>query len=235
MKTTQINRRVFLVGAVSAVAGSVVAGCGAFKRAVNDRINPIANPGNLDGVQFPVPVSSGETRVAVTGSGTYTGQFPDIAPVNQQNRLTFAEFTQTLRSEITYVPAPGTGLPTRIVLNDVSLTVRLGDGSGVVPGPTREVTIPSLRPASGTLTFARVGDTDRYQWDQSGEIRLGSVRVSGDDARRLFALLTEADNNGQTTNTVTAVLSVTADAQGIDRATGAILFTFGAGEARVGI
>lgn len=202
---------------------------------MNDRIDPIANPGNLDGVQFPVPVTSGTTRVPADGTGSYTGQFPDIAPVNQQNRLTFTELSQNLRGEVTYVPGGGTASPTRIILNEVSLAIRLGDGSGVVPGPTREVIIPPLRPASGNLIFERVGESDRYRWNQGGEIRLGPVRVSGDDARRLFALLTEADNQRLQTNTVTAVLSVTSNLEGIENALGAVLFTFGKGEARVGI
>ncbi|MBC8138417.1 MAG: hypothetical protein H8F28_21265 [Fibrella sp.] len=235
MRSIETNRRVFLSMTFSAIAGGAIAGCGAFKNAVNDRIPPIANPGNLDGVQFPVPVTSGATRVPVDGTGSYTGQFSDVAPVGQQNRLTFAEFTQNLRGEIAFVPGGATALPSRIVLNDISLTVTLSDGSGVVPVPTREVRILPLRSASGNLVFERVGDTNRYQWTQSGEIRLGSVRVSGDDARRLFALLTEADNNRQNTNTVTAVLSVGAAFDGVENVSGAILFTFGKGEARVGI
>ncbi|MBC8143150.1 MAG: hypothetical protein H7Y38_17120, partial [Armatimonadetes bacterium] len=107
-------------------------------------------------------------------------------------------------------------------------------GAGVVPGTTRTVVIPSLRPASGSLVFERVGDTDRYV-RTGDEIPLGAVRVSGDDAKRLFTLLTERDNVSQSTNTVTATLSATADAQGVETASGVILLTFGQGVARVGI
>ena len=232
MKNTLSNRRLFL--AQSALLLPVLAGCGAAKRLINDQIPAIANPGNLDGKQFPVSVSPG-SRVPVSGTGTFVGQFPDIPPVGQQNRLTFVEVSQNLRGEIIYVPANGATFPARFVLNDVSLAVTLGDGAGVVIGSTREVVIPALRPALGGLVFERVADTDRYRWNQSGEIRLGSVRVSGDSAKQLFALLTEADNVRLSTNAVSASLSVSADAQGVERAAGAILFTFGKGEARVGI
>ena len=148
-----------------------LAGCGAAKKLVNDQIPAIQNPGSLDGKQFPVPVMS-RSRLAVSGTGSFTGSFPDIAPVGQQNRLTFAQLTQNLRAELTYVPNPGSSVPSRIVLNDVSLTVSLGDGSGVVAGNTREVVIPSLRPSSGNLVFERVGDSDRYV-RTGGEIPLG--------------------------------------------------------------
>ena len=219
--------------AVVALVAVPLAGCGAAKKLVNDQIPAIKNPGALDGKQFPVPVASG-SRALVSGTGSFTGQFPDVSSVRNQNRLTFAELTQNLRPELTYAANPGTPVPSQIVLNDVSLTVSLGDGSGIVPGATREVVIPSLRPSSGSLAFERVGDTNRYVF-AGGEIPLGAVRVSGDDAKRLFTLLTERDDNNQATNTVTATLSASADAQGVDSASGAILLTFGQGEARVGI
>ncbi len=226
----------YLAAALALPLLAPLAGCGAAKRLVNDNIPAIKNPGSLDGKQFPVPVSL-RSRVAVSGTGSFTGSFPDIAAVGQQNRLTFAELTQNLRPELRYVPNPGTPVPSRIVLSDVSLSVSLGDGAGVVPGTTRTVVIPSLRPASGNLVFERVGDSDRYvrNTDNGGEIPLGAVRVSGDAAKRLFTLLTERDNVNQSTNTVTATLSATADAQGVETASGMILLTFGQGVARVGI
>lgn len=229
------TRRFFL--AQSALFVPALAGCSAARQVINDQIPAIENPGSLDGKQFPVPVSSG-SRVAVSGTGTYNGTFPDIPAVGQQSRLNFAELTQNLRGEIGYTPLGGTDFPTRIVLTDVSLTVKLGDGAGIaaiVPSSTRFVTIPSLRPASGSLTFNRIQGTDRYQWDQTGEIPLGAVRLSGGDAKTLFLLLTERDNVNQNTNAVTATFSASADAQGVSTATGVLQFTFGKGVARVGI
>ena len=111
----------------------LLVGCGAAKRLVNDQIPAIQNPGSLDGKQFPVPVAS-RSRVVASGTGTYTGSFSDIAPMGEQNRLNFAQLTQNLRPELRYVPSPGTPVPSRIVLSDVSLSVTLGDGARIAPG-----------------------------------------------------------------------------------------------------
>lgn len=217
----------------------LLAGCGAFKNAVNDRIDPIANPGNLDGKQFPVLVKGGAGAV-LSGIGAFTGPFPDIAPVNRQNLLTFAEFTQNLRGEIQLVPSPSSPtaeliFPAQIVVRRLSLTVRLYEAGSAEAAATRDVAIPELTASSDNLVFARVPDTNRYQWNQPGDVRLGSVRVGGDDAKRLFALLTSVGENGSNTNFVSASLSVVADVAGVGTIDAALLFTFGKGEARVGI
>jgi hypothetical protein len=206
---------------------------------VNDRIDPIANPGNLDGKQFPVLVKGG-AGAALSGTGNFTGPFPDKAPVNRQNLLTFAEFIQNLRGEIQLVPNPASPptelvFPAQIVVRRLSLTVRLYEAGSAEATATREVSIPALTASSDNLFFVRVPDTNRYQWNQSGEIQLGSVRVGGDDAKRLFALLTGVGENGSNTNFVSASLSVDADGNGVSSIDAALLFTFGKGEARVGI
>ena len=233
------SRRLFIVHAATTLAIPAIAGCGAFKNAVNDRIDPIRNPGNLEGKQFPVPLTAASSGT-VSGSGTYSGPFPDIAPVNRQNLLTFAELVQNVQGEITVYPnstlLPETTVyPAQIVFRDISLTVRLSEAAGAADASVLEVTIPALKPSSQSLVFARVADTNRYRWTGSGEIPLGAVRVGGSDAKRLFSLLTSADPEGRTTNYVSASLSVVADAAGIENTVSAFLFTFGTGEARVGI
>lgn len=237
MKSVEVSRRVFVTSGLSALAVGMTAGCGAFRNAVNDRIDPIANPGNLDGKQFPVVVTSRGTGT-VSGAGTFTGPFPDIAPVNRQNLLSFADFTQNLRGEIQLVPnpslLPAEPLPMRLIVRGVSLDVRLYEGGSAEATATREVTLPALQSADN-LVFDQVPGTNRYQWNQPGEIRLGSVRVGGDDAKRLFSLLTSVNSNGANTNFVSATLSASVDAEGVERGTGAVLFTFGKGEARVGL
>lgn len=233
------NRREFLVQTASVLSIPLLSGCGAFKNAVNDQINPIANPGNLDGKQLPVLVKGGSGAL-ISGTATYTGPFPDIAPVNRQNVLTFAELTQNLRGDIQLVPNPTLPpsepfLPAQLIFQSISLTVRLYEAPSAEATASREVVLPTFLSGADNLVFDRVPDTDRYRWSQPGEIILGSVRVDGDNAKRLFALLTSVSQAGVNTNFVSASLSAFIEAGGVGPVNTAILFTFGKGEAKVGI
>jgi|GEM_PF-3578835 hypothetical protein len=210
-------------------------GCGAARSLINDQIDPIVDPGGLAGKQFPVPVSRmAQARAAIPGEGNYAGPFPDVNRVANQDRLNFAEVRQNLRSEITVVTPPGVPLPPRVTLRDPALSVRFYEAASVDAAPTREVTFPPLADVQETLVYTRVGETPVYRRATEAEVPLGPARIAGDDAKRLFRLLTEPGTDGSTTNFVRASLAVTADDAELPEGS-YIVFTFGTGQARVGL
>ncbi len=215
-----------------------VGGCGGglIGSIINDNIPPIENPGELQGKQFPVVIGAETslTRAALPGSSDYAAPFSDIARVSQQDRLNFAEVRQNLTAEVTVIPAPGASLPPRITLSDPRLTVRFYEASDINATPTRETVFPALGGQREPLTYEQVPGTNIYRRN-SIEIQLGPARVSGEDAKRLFRILTEpVPDTENRTNYARASLSLTADDTQLP-AGSTIIFTFGAGQARVGL
>jgi hypothetical protein len=208
-------------------------GCGAARGIINSQIPTINDPAKLDGKQFPATVAS-----SGTATGSFTGPFADQSPVANQGRLTFADVRQPLRPEVALLPPAGmTGPitpPATVTLRGVTLRVRLYEAPSQGTAATREVVFPALTGGDAPLTFSNVAGTNRYTLPDSLGIELGPARISGDDARRLFSLLTSPGADGSTTNYVETSLSATVEG-GTLPAGASVVFTFGPGEARVGI
>jgi len=209
-----------------------LAGCGAARGIINSQIPAIADPARLDGRQFPAEV--GADGVA---RGVFTGPFADQGRVSNQERLSFAELRQPLRPEITLVPPSGSGAvtpPAQVTLRGLELRVRVYEGPAMDAAPTREVVFPVLAAGGAPLIFTNVPGTARYTLPTADLIPLGPERLSGDNARRLFDLLTGTGADGSTSNFVQASFSATVEGGTLPEGS-RILFTFGPGEARVGL
>lgn len=210
----------------------LAAGCGTARGIINSQIPAIRDPARLDGKQFPAVVGDGGAA-----QGTFTGPFADQGRVSNQDRLNFAELRQTLRPEVSLLPPSGSGVvtpPATVTLSALELRVRVYEGASQDAAPTREVVFPVLADGDAPLTFENVAGTNRYTLPGAESVLLGPSRISGADARRLFAVLTDPAQDGSTTNFVQA--SFSANVEGSALPAGAtVLFTFGPGEARVGL